>query len=162
MAVKTMQDLFVHTLGDIYYAENQILKALPKMAEKAQSEELREAFEQHLEETREQIQRLEKVFGMCNAPVKGEKCDAIEGILKEADGLIDEIEDLEVRDAGMLAAAQAVEHYEISRYGTLIAWAEELEMDDAIDLLEQTLDEEKNADRLLTEIAEGEVNDDAM
>ncbi len=162
MAVKTMQDLFVHTLGDIYYAENQILKALPKMAEKAQSEELREAFEQHLEETREQIQRLEKVFGMCNAPVKGEKCDAIEGILKEADGLIDEIEDLEVRDAGMLAAAQAVEHYEISRYGTLIAWAEELEMDDAIDLLEQTLDEEKNADRLLTEIAEGDVNDDAM
>jgi ferritin-like metal-binding protein YciE len=162
MAVKTMQDLFVHTLGDIYYAENQILKALPKMAEKAQSEELREAFEQHLEETREQIQRLEKVFGMCNAPVKGEKCDAIEGILKEANGLIEEIEDLEVRDAGMLAAAQAVEHYEISRYGTLIAWAEELEMDDAIDLLEQTLDEEKNADRLLTEIAEGEVNDDAM
>ena len=150
-----MQDLFVHTLGDIYYAENQILKALPKMAEKAQSEELREAFEQHLEETREQIQRLEKVFGMCNAPVKGERCDAIEGILKEADGLINEIEDLEVRDAGMLAAAQAVEHYEISRYGTLIAWAEELEMDDAIDLLEQTLDEEKNADRLLTEIAEG-------
>jgi len=162
MAVKTMQDLFVHTLGDIYYAENQILKALPKMAEKAQSEELREAFEQHLEETREQIQRLEKVFGMCKAPVKGERCDAIEGILKEADGLIDEIEDLEVRDAGMLAAAQAVEHYEISRYGTLIAWAEELEMDDAIDLLEQTLDEEKNADRLLTEIAEGDVNDDAM
>jgi ferritin-like metal-binding protein YciE len=125
MAVKTMQDLFVHTLGDIYYAENQILKALPKMAEKAQSEELREAFEQHLEETREQIQRLEKVFGMCKAPVKGERCDAIEGILKEADGLINEIEDLEVRDAGMLAAAQAVEHYEISRYGTLIAWAEE-------------------------------------
>ncbi len=162
MAVKTMQDLFVHTLGDIYYAENQILKALPKMAEKAQSEELREAFEQHLEETREQIQRLEKVFGMCKAPVKGERCDAIEGILKEADGLINEIEDLEVRDAGMLAAAQAVEHYEISRYGTLIAWAEELEMDDAIDLLEQTLDEEKNADRLLTEIAEGDVNDDAM
>ncbi|MCP8937274.1 ferritin-like domain-containing protein [Alsobacter sp. SYSU M60028] len=162
MAVKTMQDLFVHTLGDIYYAENQILKALPKMVEKAQSEELKEAFQQHLEETREQVQRLEKVFAIVKQPVKGERCDAIEGIIKEAESLIQEIEDDEVRDAGMLAAAQAVEHYEISRYGTLIAWAEELEMDDAIDLLEQTLDEEKNADRLLTEIAEGDVNEDAM
>lgn len=161
MAVKTMQDLFVHTLGDIYYAENQILKALPRMAEKARSEELREAFEQHIEETREQVQRLEQVFRMVNQPPKGERCDAIEGIIKEAETLISEIEDDEVRDAGMLAAAQAVEHYEISRYGTLIAWAEELEMDDAIDLLEETLDEEKNADRLLTEIAEGDVNEDA-
>ena len=161
MAVKTLHDLFVHTLGDIYYAENQILKALPKMAEKANSEDLREAFEQHLEETRGQVQRLEQVFQLVQQPAKGEKCDAIEGIIKEADGLIQEIEDAEVRDAGMLAAAQAVEHYEISRYGTLIAWAEELGLDDAIDLLEENLEEEKNADRLLTEIAEGDINEDA-
>jgi ferritin-like metal-binding protein YciE len=161
MAVKTLHDLFVHTLGDIYYAENQILKALPKMAEQATSSELKEAFQQHLEETREQVKRLEQVFQMCKVPAKGEKCDAIEGIIKEADGLLEEIEDDEVRDAGMLAAAQAVEHYEISRYGTLIAWAEQLEMDDAIDLLEETLEEEKNADRLLTEIAEGDVNEEA-
>ncbi len=162
MAVSTMQELFVHTLGDIYYAENQILKALPKMVEQAKSEDLREAFQQHLEETREQVQRLEEVFRMCNAPPRGERCDAIEGIIKEANGLAEEITDDEVRDAGILAAAQAVEHYEISRYGTLIAWAEQLEMDDAIDLLEQNLEEEKNADRLLTEIAEGDVNDDAL
>lgn len=161
MSVNTMQELFVHTLGDIYYAENQILKALPKMVEQAKSEDLREAFQQHLEETRGQVQRLEEVFRICNAPVRGERCDAIEGIIKEANGLAEEITDPEVRDAGILAAAQAVEHYEISRYGTLIAWAEQLDMDDAIDLLEQNLEEEKNADRLLTEIAEGEVNDDA-
>ncbi len=161
MAVNTMQELFVHTLGDIYYAENQILKALPKMVEQAKSEDLKEAFQQHLEETRGQVQRLEEVFRLCNAPARGERCDAIEGIIKEANGLAEEITDPEVRDAGILAAAQAVEHYEISRYGTLIAWAEQLEMDDAIDLLEQNLEEEKNADRLLTEIAEGDVNDDA-
>ena len=161
MAVNSLQDLFVHTLGDIYYAENQILKALPKMAEQAKSEDLREAFQQHLEETRGQVQRLEQVFQMCNVPAKGERCDAIEGIIKEAEGLAAQITDDEVRDAGILAAAQAVEHYEISRYGTLIAWAEQLEMDDAIDLLEQNLEEEKNADRLLTEIAEGDINEDA-
>jgi ferritin-like metal-binding protein YciE len=161
MAVKTLHDLFVHTLGDIYYAENQILKALPKMAQQARSEDLREAFEQHLEETRGQVQRLEQVFQLVQQPAKGEKCDAIEGIIKEADGLMQEIEDDEVRDAGMLAAAQAVEHYEISRYGTLIAWAEELGLDDAIDLLEENLEEEKNADRLLNEIAEGDINEEA-
>ncbi len=161
MAVKTLHDLFVHTLGDIYYAENQILKALPKMAQQATSDDLREAFDQHLEETRGQVQRLEQVFQLVQQPAKGEKCDAIEGIIKEADGLIQDIEDPEVRDAGMLAAAQAVEHYEISRYGTLIAWAEELGLEDAIDLLEENLEEEKNADRLLTEIAEGDINEEA-
>jgi ferritin-like metal-binding protein YciE len=161
MALSTLHDLFVHTLGDIYYAENQILKALPKMAEKAHSSDLKEAFQQHLEETRGQVQRLEQVFQMLKQPAKGERCDAIEGIIKEADTLISEIDDDSVRDAGMLAAAQAVEHYEISRYGTLIAWAEQLDMDDAIDLLEQTLEEEKNADHLLTEIAEGDVNEEA-
>ena len=161
MALSTLHDLFVHTLGDIYYAENQILKALPKMAQQASSEELKEAFQQHLEETRGQVQRLEQVFKMVKAPAKGERCDAIEGIIKEADGLAAEIDDADVRDAGMLAAAQAVEHYEISRYGTLIAWAQQLDLDDAADLLEETLEEEKNADRLLTEIAEGEVNEEA-
>jgi len=161
MALSTLHDLFVHTLGDIYYAENQILKALPKMAEQANSEELKEAFQQHLEETRGQVKRLEQVFQMINVPAKGERCDAIEGIIKEADGLAAEIDDADVRDAGMLAAAQAVEHYEISRYGTLIAWAQQLDLDDAADLLEETLEEEKNADRLLTEIAEGEVNEEA-
>src|SRR3954454_2244692 len=159
VALTTLRDLFVHTLGDIYYAENQILKALPKMAQQANSEELKEAFQQHLEETRGQVQRLEQVFKMINMPAKGERCDAIEGIIKEADGLVAEIDDADVRDAGMLAAAQAVEHYEISRYGTLIAWAQQLDLDDAADLLEETLEEEKNADRLLTEIAEGEINE---
>jgi ferritin-like metal-binding protein YciE len=161
MALSTLHDLFVHTLGDIYYAENQILKALPKMAQQAHSAELKEAFQNHLEETRGQVQRLEQVFQMIKQPAKGEKCDAIEGIIKEADGLMSEIDDENVRDAGMLAAAQAVEHYEISRYGTLIAWADQLELDDAIDLLEQNLEEEKNADHLLTEIAEGDVNEEA-
>jgi ferritin-like metal-binding protein YciE len=161
MALSTLHDLFVHTLGDIYYAENQILKALPKMADKANSSELKEAFQNHLEETRGQVQRLEQVFQMLKQPAKGEKCDAIEGIIKEADSLMSEIDDDNVRDAGMLAAAQAVEHYEISRYGTLIAWADQLELDDAIDLLEQNLEEEKNADHLLTEIAEGDVNEEA-
>ncbi|MFO1148407.1 MAG: ferritin-like domain-containing protein [Alsobacter sp.] len=161
MALSTLHDLFVHTLGDIYYAENQILKALPKMAEQAHSSDLKEAFQQHLEETRGQVQRLEQVFQMLKQPAKGEKCDAIEGIIKEADSLMSEIDDENVRDAGMLAAAQAVEHYEISRYGTLIAWADQLELDDAIDLLEQNLEEEKNADQLLTEIAEGDVNEEA-
>jgi ferritin-like metal-binding protein YciE len=161
MALSTLHDLFVHTLGDIYYAENQILKALPKMAQQANSEELKEAFQQHLEETRGQVERLEQVFKMINMPAKGERCDAIEGIIKEADGLVAEIDDADVRDAGMLAAAQAVEHYEISRYGTLIAWAQQLDLDDAADLLEETLEEEKNADRLLTEIAEGEINEEA-
>jgi ferritin-like metal-binding protein YciE len=161
MALSTLHDLFVHTLGDIYYAENQILKALPKMAQQAHSAELKEAFQNHLEETRGQVQRLEQVFQMIKQPAKGEKCDAIEGIIKEADGLMSEIDDENVRDAGMLAAAQAVEHYEISRYGTLIAWADQLELDDAIDLLEQNLEEEKNADQLLTEIAEGDVNEEA-
>ncbi len=161
MALSTLHDLFVHTLGDIYYAENQILKALPKMAQQANSSELKEAFQNHLEETRGQVQRLEQVFQMLKQPAKGEKCDAIEGIIKEAEGLMSEIDDESVRDAGMLAAAQAVEHYEISRYGTLIAWADQLELDDAIDLLEQNLEEEKNADQLLTEIAEGDVNEEA-
>jgi ferritin-like metal-binding protein YciE len=161
MPVKTLHDLFVHTLGDIYYAENQILKALPQMAGQAQSEELREAFQQHLEETRGQVQRLEQVFQLVGQPAKGEKCDAIEGIIQEANSLVEEIEDAEVRDAGLLAAAQAVEHYEISRYGTLIAWADQLGLEDAIDLLEENLEEEKNADRLLTEIAEGDINEDA-
>lgn len=161
MALSTLHDLFVHTLGDIYYAENQILKALPKMAQQASSSDLKEAFENHLEETRGQVQRLEKVFQMIDQPAKGERCDAIEGIIKEAEGLISEIDDENVRDAGMLAAAQAVEHYEISRYGTLIAWAQQLDLDDAVDLLEETLQEEKNADQLLTDIAEGDVNEDA-
>lgn len=159
---KMLDKLFHDTLKDIYFAEKKILTALPKMAKAAQSDELRAAFEKHIVETEGQVDRLEQVFAMIDAKPQGKTCAAIVGIVEEGQEVIGEYKGSPALDAGMLAAAQAVEHYEISRYGTLIAWAEELEMDDAIDLLEQTLDEEKNADRLLTEIAEGDVNDDAM
>ncbi len=156
--IKTMDDLFVHTLQDIYYAENQILKSLPKMIEKASSPELKQAFTDHLSETKIQVQRLEEVFKMHGQSVKGVTCAAMDGILNEAQEIMGEVADQEVLDAAMLAAAQAVEHYEITRYGTLIAWAKQLGRPDCAGVLEQNLAEEKATDGKLTRLAEAAVN----
>jgi ferritin-like metal-binding protein YciE len=161
MPLKTMEDLFIHELKDIYYAEKKLVQNLPKMAKKAQSVELAQAIEQHFAETQEQVSRLEQVFKLCDLEPKGKRCPGIEGILEEAKEIMSDAKDPNVRDAGMLAGAQAVEHYEISKYGTLIAWAEELGMSEAIPLLKQTLQEEKNADRLLSRLAEGKLNREA-
>lgn len=154
MAVKNLDDLFLHTLKDILYAERQILKALPKMERKATSDELKKGFAQHREETEGQIERLEKVFDMINKPARGAKCEAIIGIIEEAEDLMDEISDEDTLDAAMIAAAQAVEHYEITRYGTLITWAKRLGHNDAAKLLAETLKEEKATDDKLTKVAE--------
>jgi ferritin-like metal-binding protein YciE len=150
--------LFLDTLKDIYYAEKQIYKSLPKMAKAAASEQLRAAFEKHHDETEGQIERLEQVFELIGKPARGKKCDAIEGILDEGKEIMEEYEDEPALDAGLLAAAQAVEHYEISRYGTLKAWANKLGLKDAAKLLDQTLAEEKKTDETLTKIAETAVN----
>ena len=158
MTVKTMEDLFVETLKDIYYAEKQILKALPAMVKKAGDTKLKDALETHRHETEGQIDRLEQVFKLMDVPARGKKCEAIEGIIAEAKEHMQDIEDPEVLDAGMIGSAQAVEHYEITRYGTLIAWAKQLGRDDAIEFLEANLAEEKNADILLSQIAEAALN----
>ena len=159
--MKNLHDLFEETLRDIYYAEKAILKALPKMAKKASSEDLSAAFEEHRQQTEGHVERLEQIFKMLDKAARGKKCEAIEGLTKEADEIIKEAETDTVRDAGMLAAAQAVEHYEISRYGTLKAWAEKLGMNDAAQLLNETLQEEKETDEKLTELAESEINIEA-
>ena len=158
MPVKNLNDLFVHTLQDIYYAEHQILKALPKMAKKARSSPLRQAFEAHEAETREQVTRLEEVFRLAGAEAEGETCPAIDGIIEEAEGLMEEIDDADTLDAAMIAAAQAVEHYEIARYGTLVSWAESLGIQEAVDVLRRTLAEEKDTDSKLTRLAEDQLN----
>jgi ferritin-like metal-binding protein YciE len=159
---KTLDDLFHETLKDIYYAEKKILTALPKMAKAAHSDELRAAFEKHHRETEGQVGRLEKVFALIEEPAKGKKCDAIEGLLDEGKEIMTEFKGSPALDAGLLAAAQAVEHYEISRYGTLKTWAEKLGMQQAARLLDQTLTEEKNTDAALTELAEAAVNEEAQ
>ena len=161
MSLKSMEDLFIHGLKDIYYAEKKLVQNLPKMAKKAESSELAQAIQQHHKETEKQVLRLEKVFKFFDMAPKGKKCHGIEGLLEEAKEVMDEAEDPHTRDAGMLAAAQSVEHYEIARYGTLIAWAEELGRKDAASLLEETLAEEKNADKLLSRLAEGKLNREA-
>jgi ferritin-like metal-binding protein YciE len=155
--IQSMDDLFVHTLRDIYYAEQQIEKALPKMIEKAQDPQLRSGFESHLAETRGHIQRLEQVFQQHGVEAKAVRCQAIDGIIDEASDISAEASQ-DVRDAALVAAAQAVEHYEITRYGTLIAWAKELGRQDCASLLAQNLEEEKAADAKLTSIAEARVN----
>jgi ferritin-like metal-binding protein YciE len=155
---KDLNDLFLDTLKDIYYAEKQILKALPKMAKAAQSDQLRAAFEKHHGETEGQVDRLEKIFQLIDKPARGKTCDAIQGILDEGKEIMEEYKGTEALDAGMLAAAQAVEHYEISRYGTLKQWAQQLGMKDAVQLLDETLQEEKNTDVSLTTLAEAAVN----
>lgn len=152
--IKTMDDLFVHTLRDIYYAEKQILKNLPKMIDKADSPLLRQGFETHLRETEGHVDRLENVFKLHGVEAKGVTCPAIDGILKEADEIAGDIDDKQVLDAALVAAAQAVEHYEITRYGTLIAWAKKLGRADCAEILQQTLAEEIATDAKLTELAE--------
>ena len=156
--IKTLDDLFVHMLQDIYYAENQITKALPKMIDKAADPQLKQAFQTHLTETQGQIKRLEQVFQMHGQEVKAVKCAAMDGIIEEAQEIMGDADDDEVRDAAMLAAAQAVEHYEITRYGTLIAYAQQLGRSDCASVLQQNLDEEKATDRKLTALAESKVN----
>jgi ferritin-like metal-binding protein YciE len=161
MKIENLSDLFLHTVKDIYFAERQIVKALPKMVKAADSKDLAKAFEGHLEETKEQVTRLEQVFKILGKKPEGEECPAIEGILEEAQDLMDEIKDPDTRDAAMIAAAQAVEHYEITRYGTLVAWGELLGLKDAVKLLSATLKEEHNADSKLTKLAESKLNKQA-
>jgi len=161
MREKDLNALFLDTLKDIYYAEKQIYKSLPKMAKAAQSDQLRAAFEKHHDETEAHIERLEQVFELLDKPARGKKCDAIEGILEEGTEVMEEYEDTPALDAGLLAAAQAVEHYEISRYGTLKSWADKLGMKDAVKLLDETLAEEKKTDETLSKIAVSAVNAEA-
>ena len=156
--IKKMDDLFVHTLRDMYYAKNQILKALPTMIEKATDASLKQAFQAHLGETKNQVTRLEQVFKMHGVEAKGVDCPAIDGIIEEANDVAGEIEDKETLNAALAAAAQAVEHYEIARYGTLVAWAKMLGRSDCASVLQKNLDEEKAADRKLTELAEARLN----
>jgi ferritin-like metal-binding protein YciE len=157
-SARTLQELFLATLQDIYHGEKQILKALPKMAKNSTTPELKQAFQHHLEQTEGQVERLQRVFEMMDKSARGRTCEAIEGLVEEGKEVMNEAETGEVMDAGLIAAAQAVEHYEIARYGTLCAWAEELGMKDAVKLLEQTLQEEKQTDALLNKIAMERVN----
>lgn len=154
----SLDKLFEDTLRDIYYAEKAILKNLPKMARKASSAALASAFENHIAETEGQVERLEQIFEMMEKAPRGKRCPAIDGLAEEAAEIMQEAKDDTVRDAGMLAAAQAVEHYEISRYGTLAAWADKLGMSEAAVLLRETLQEEKDTDAKLCELALSEIN----
>ncbi|WP_105385986.1 YciE/YciF ferroxidase family protein [Neorhizobium alkalisoli] len=158
MATKTLDDLFHETLKDIYYAERQIVKALPKMARGAKDQKLKAAFEKHREETEGQIERLKQVFEIIGKRAQGKTCPAIDGIIEEGEEILDEFKGNPALDAGLLAAAQAVEHYEISRYGTLRSWAQQLGLKEAVTLLEQTLAEESKTDEALTALAESAVN----
>ena len=156
--IKTMDDLFNHTLRDIYYAEKQIVKALPDMIEKASDPQLKQGFQTHLRETENHVKRLDQVFNILGQKAQGVDCPAIDGIIKEANEVAGEVEKKQVLDAALIAAAQAVEHYEMTRYGTLIAWAKQLGRNDVVTLLNQTLDEEKATDKKLSSMAESQVN----
>ena len=156
--IKTLDDLFVHTPQDIYYAEQQIEGALPSMIEKATNPQLRMGFEQHLRETKGHIQRVEQVFQMHGVAAKAVNCPAIDGIIEEANDVVGDVDDKQVLDAALIAAAQAVEHYEITRYGTLVEWAKQLGRNDCAEVLKQNLEEEKATDKKLTMLAESKVN----
>jgi ferritin-like metal-binding protein YciE len=156
--IKTMNDLFVHQLQDIYYAEKQLMKALPAMAQKASDPQLKQGFLTHLDETKTHVMRLEQVFQMHGAKVKAVNCPAIDGIIEEAEEVAGEVEDKSVLDAALINAAQAAEHYEITRYGSLIAWAKQLGRNDCAGVLQKTLDEEKATDAKLTKLAESKIN----
>lgn len=158
---KTLDDLFLDTLKDIYCAEKQILKALPKMAKAANAPELKQAFETHREQTEGHVERLTEIFEAIGKAPRGKTCDAILGIIEEGKGIIEEFEGSPALDAGLVAAAQAVEHYEIARYGTLKAWAQQLGLKDAVKLLDQTLTEEEKTDQLLTKLGMTSVNKQA-
>lgn len=161
-STKGLEDLFLDGLKDIYYAEKKILKALPKMAKGAESEKVSAAFEKHRTETEGQVDRLEQVFELLDKPARGKTCPAIDGILEEGSEILEEYKGAPAIDAGLVAAAQAVEHYEIARYGTLIAWAGQLGMKDAVKLLQATLEEESATDEALNALGEGGVNERAM
>ena len=150
---KTLDDLFLDTLKDIYYAEKQLVKALPKMAKAAQDQKLAEGFLMHAEETEGHVDRLEQIFELLGKPARGKTCDAILGILEEGKSAMDEYKDTIALDAALISAGQAAEHYEMARYGTLRTWAQQLGMSDAVKLLDQTLNEEKAADKKLTDLA---------
>jgi len=156
--IQSMDDLFVHTLRDIYYAEKQIVKTLPEMIEKAHDPQLKQGFQSHLRETENHVKRLDQVFERLGQKAQGIDCPAIDGIIEEAEEVAGEVEDETVLDAALIAAAQAVEHYEMARYGTLIAWANHLGRRDCATLLQETLEEEKAADKKLTAVAETKVN----
>ncbi len=155
---KTLDDLFLDTLKDIYYAEKQITKALPKMAKAAQSPELKAGFEQHLQETEGHVERLEQVFELIGKPARGKTCEAILGIIEEGKSIMDEFKGTPALDAGLVSAAQAVEHYEIARYGTLRTWADQMGLKDAVALLDATLKEEVATDEKLSKVAISQVN----
>ena len=162
MAAKTLEDLFHETLKDIYYAERKISKTLPKMARGAQNEQLKKAFLEHKEETDGQIERLQQVFELIGKRARGKTCDAIEGIISEGEEILEEFKGTPALDAGLLAAAQAVEHYEIARYGTLRAWAEQLGLQEAAQLLGETLKEESATDEKLSKLAQATLNSAAQ
>lgn len=155
---KTLEDLFHETLKDIYFAEKKILTALPKMAKAAHSDDLTAAFEKHAEETEGQVERIEKIFELIDKPARGKTCPAILGLIEEGQDVMKDFKDSDALDAGLLAGAQAVEHYEISRYGTLVAWAEQMGLDDAVELLKSNLAEEEKTDKSLTKLAEAAIN----
>jgi ferritin-like metal-binding protein YciE len=161
-STKVLEDLFLDGMKDIYYAEKKITKALPKMAKAAESKELAAGFEKHLAETETQVERLEQVFELMGRPARGKTCPAIDGILEEGEEIMQEYKGAPALDAGLVAAAQSVEHYEIARYGTLIAWAEQLGMDEVAELLKATLAEEEATDEVLTQLGERGVNERAM
>lgn len=158
VAEKTLNDLFLDTLKDIYFAEKQILKALPKMASAAQSEEGKAGFLHHRDETQGQIERLEQVFELLGKPARGKTCEAIQGIIAEGEEIMEEYKGTAALDAGLISSAQAVEHYEIARYGTLIAWAKQLGLKDAAPLLQASLTEEVATDKKLTQLAQASAN----
>jgi len=162
MATKTMNDLLVTLMQDVYYAERQILKALPKLAKASESEELKNALTHHREETQGQVERLQKAFESLGKRARGQTCEAINGLIEEGDEIVEEFPQGPVRDAGILACAQAVEHYEMARYGTLVAWAKEVGANDVAQLMHETLEEEKKADTLLNELAKKSLNKQAV
>ena len=161
MAEKDLKGLFLHQLKDTYYAENAIVKALPKLMEAAKDDELKTALGVHLEETKAQVKRLDQVFKLIGEKAEGVQCKAIEGIIAEGDEVIEEFSGGEAIDAGLISAAQAIEHYEITRYGTMLAWAKQLDLSEVADLLKETLIEEENTDEILSDLAESAVNADA-
>jgi ferritin-like metal-binding protein YciE len=158
MPLKSLQDLFEDELKDVYSAEKQLLKALPKMAKAATSDELRSGFDEHLEQTKGHVERIERVFELIDKPARAKKCKAMEGLIEEGSELMEEKAEPEVKDAALIAAAQKVEHYEIATYGTLVTWARQLGFEEAANLLQETLDEEKDTDMKLTQMAETEIN----
>ncbi|MFM9849119.1 MAG: ferritin-like domain-containing protein [Hyphomicrobiaceae bacterium] len=157
----TLNELFEETLKDVYFAENAILKALPKMAKQASSKDLKAAFTEHVEQTEGQVERLDKIFKLLGRKSEGKECPALKGLVEETEELIGEADRGPVLDAGLIGCAQAVEHYEIARYGTLCAWAEQLKMDEAVTLLEETLEEEEATDEKLSELALSGINESA-